>query len=348
MKTILFSLVLLGSSLIAADTDPGAALRAACAAKATEIPVAKGSNGWLFLPAELRHVSVGKFWGPEAAAVSKASRPDAADPLPAILDFKKQLDAAGIDLILVPVPAKVFVYPEAVMGGDPAGPAPARMDTFHQQFYGELRKDGVTVVDLLPDLLAQRNGENGAMFCKQDTHWSGMGVVLAADKIAALLKDKPWLQAAPKIKTSTRIQDSEITGDLWTMLPSDQPAKETLKLRFVGAADSNGATPVPTDKESPILLLGDSHTLVFHDGGDMLAVGAGLADQLASDLGIAVDLIGVRGSGATPARINLMRRVHGNPAYLAKKKVVIWCFTVREFTEGSGWSKVPIVANLHP
>ncbi len=52
----------------------------------------------------------------------------------------------------------------------------------------------------------------------------------------------------------------------------------------------------------------------------------------------------MRSSGATPARVNLMRRVRGDPTYLGKKKVVIWCFTVREFTEGSGWSKVPVVA----
>ena len=55
----------------------------------------QGADGWLFLPAELRHVSVGKFWGDDAAKVSKASNPANADPLPAILDFKRQLDAAS-------------------------------------------------------------------------------------------------------------------------------------------------------------------------------------------------------------------------------------------------------------
>jgi alginate O-acetyltransferase complex protein AlgJ len=29
--------------------------------------------------------------------------------------------------------------------------------------------------------------------------------------------------------------------------------------------------------------------------------------------------------------------------YLDKKKLVIWCFSVREFTESTGWSKVPVV-----
>ena len=92
------------------------------------------------------------------------------------------------------------------------------------------------------------------------------------------------------------------------------------------------------DKASPVLLLGDSHTLVFHAGADMHGTGAGLADQLAAELGIAVDVIGVRGSGATPARVNLMRRAKADPAYLAGKKVVIWCFAARDFTESTGWS----------
>jgi len=90
------------------------------------------------------------------------------------------------------------------------------------------------------------------------------------------------------------------------------------------------------------LVLGDSHTLVFHAGGDMHAVGSGLVDQLAYELGTAVDLIGVRGSGATPARISLMRRMRTDPEYLAGKRVVIWCLSAREFTEADGWRKVPL------
>ena len=344
MKTILIPLLLISGNLLAADTDPGAALRATCAARATETPVVKGSDGWLFLPAELRHVSVGKFWGPEAAAVSKATRPEDADPLPAILDFKQQLASAGIDLIMMPVPAKAFVYPEALSGKPATGPAPERMDTFHQQFYEELRKNGITVVDLLPKMLAARNGAEGRMDCQQDSHWSGMATVLAAREIAALLKDKPWVQSATKTPVKATTKEVEIKGDLAGMMTDAPPTPEKLKLRFIGTADSGGETPVETSAASPIVLLGDSHDLVFHDGGDMLAVGAGLADQLVCELGIPVDLIAVRGSGATPARINLMRKAHANPNYLSGKKVVVWCFSVREFTESTGWKKVPVVA----
>jgi len=37
-----------------------------------------------------------------------------------------------------------------------------------------------------------------------------------------------------------------------------------------------------------------------------------------------------------------MRRIRAAPDYLTKKKIVIWCFSVRELTESSGWSKVAL------
>src|SRR6188474_3111942 len=120
MKTSLFTSALAFSLLcgpaIAQDAD---ALKKVAAEKSTQTPVVTGAGGWLYLPAELSHIAAGKFWGPDAAKVSKAPKPENADPLPAILDFKSQLDKAGIELILVPVPAKTFVYPEPLSGQEP-------------------------------------------------------------------------------------------------------------------------------------------------------------------------------------------------------------------------------------
>jgi alginate O-acetyltransferase complex protein AlgJ len=54
--------------------------------------------------------------------------------------------------------------------------------------------------------------------------------------------------------------------------------------------------------------------------------------------------VGVRGSGATPARINLYRRSQSDPLYWDTKKLVVWCFTAREFTEcgPTGWRILPV------
>jgi hypothetical protein len=339
---ILGTILLLGHCLSQPlQADPGAPLREAAAAKAKESPVVQGSDGWLFLPAELRHIGVGRFWGPDAAAVSKAARPESADPVPAILDFQQQLKSAGIRLIMVPVPAKAFVYPEAVTGGDLSAPPGPRTDTYHQEFYQALRDQGVEVLDLLPDLLSRRNQDGNLMACKQDSHWSGAATVLAAEKIAGMIKDTAWPESAPRVQTSVQNRKVEVNGDLRGMLESSKPSPESLDLRFV-TDQATGALVEPS-AQSPIVLLGDSHNLVFHAGDDMLAKGAGLPDQLAHELGMPVDLIAVRGSGATPARVNMMRRVKADPSYLNNKKVVVWCFTVRELTESTGWQKVPVV-----
>ena len=99
---------------------------------------------------------------------------------------------------------------------------------------------------------------------------------------------------------------------------------------------------MPDGDDSPIVLLGDSHNLVFHVGDDMHVTGAGLADQLAVELGMPVDVVAVRGAGATPARVNLLRRVQRDPGYWNRKRLVIWCFSAREFTQSDGWAMVPI------
>ncbi len=96
------------------------------------------------------------------------------------------------------------------------------------------------------------------------------------------------------------------------------------------------------DDASPVLLMGDSHCLVYHSGSDMHAKGAGLFDHLTVQLGRPPALIAVRGSGSTSARVALYRKAKRSPEFLNSKKVIIWCFAAREFTQSEGWKKVPL------
>lgn len=302
--------------------------------------VVVGREGWLYFAPELRHLSVGKFWGEDAAAVSRAAKPDQADPLPAILDFKAQLDRAGIRLILVPVPAKAAIYPEFLFSEEAIAASDMRIDHIDRIFFDEVEKHGIEVLDLYPEFVKRK--DELQLYCRQDTHWSGVACELAAEILAAKVRDSDWYGAVDRRKLQSNVQEIEIAGDLRREISQNPPEKERLPLRFVGTGTGSDLEPVPSDRDSPVILLGDSHNLVFSAGGDMHAVGAGLPDQLALDLGFPVDLVAVRGSGATPARINLLRRAR-RPGYLDKKKIVIWCFTTREFTESSGWMKVPVV-----
>jgi hypothetical protein len=294
-------------------------------------------HGWLFLASELRFLSLGQFWGEAAGGVSRSSKAEWADPLGAIVDVQKQLKALGIDLILAPVPPKGEIYPEEL---DPAfGAGAGDAAPYLHRFYEELRSAGVDVLDLSETFRKNKEHEKGAMFCKTDTHWSGVGCTLAAQAIAKYAR--PKLAEFTKTKDyAGEWKDAVIKGDLAELLPSTEkkPDDERLAIRVV--SEKGAGAPVEADPNSPILLMGDSHTLVFHE---FLAERAGLLDQLALEIGFAPDLIGTRGSGATPVRLSLYRRSLKDRGYLSKKKLVIWCFTAREFTEASqGWQKLPV------
>ncbi len=309
---------------------------------ADDVLAVVGEDGWLFLDQELRHLGAGQFWGDAAAEVSQASSADMADPLPAILDFHRQLNEAGIELILAPIPPKAVIYPDKLPAAVEAAPRKVpdeRLDPFHQTFYNTLRESGVHVLDMTGAFLEARQDANAApVYARTDTHYSGHGVVLLAEAIAAKLAELGIEKGHANLQVQTR--DEQISGDLLQSLPDDAEVEpETMKLTYIKDAEGNLVT---RDETSPVLLLGDSHTLVYHAGADLLARGAGLPDHLAHELGFPVDLIGVRGSGATPARIDLFRKAKANPDWLKNKKAIIWVFAAREFTESSGWRIVPI------
>ena len=302
----------------------------------------RGLDDWLFFGPELRHVSVCAFWGTNASAASRARRPDAMDPLPAILNFKQQLDEAGVELLLVPVPPKSVIYPDK-LSADLSIPMPApRLDTAHQDFYTLLREQGVEVLDLTERFLEDRFHPDGPLYCRLDTHWSGTGCVVAAQEIATVVRQRDWFGELETGRYLSGWYATTITGDLWRNFKATNLPREELRLRGIAGSVGPGSGAITTDPESPIVLLGDSHALVFHAGKDMHAVGAGLVDQIAFELGVPVELFAVRGSGATPARLNLMRRAQGTDNYWEQKRLVIWSFAAREFTESDGWQTVPI------
>lgn len=315
-------------------------LRAAFAAKVDEATKAganaiRGKDDWLFFVPELRYLSAGKFWGPAATSVSKAP-PTAADPLPAILDFKQQLESKGIDLLIVPVPAKAAIYPDKLVDGASLEVA-ARVDTAQAEFLKLLNSHNIKTIDLTATFLQYRRDHPGTpLYSKEDTHWSGAGINLAADAIAAIVKNEGWYGDAAKSKFVAKPTQVTVKGDLVDMLSDNKPGAETLNLTLVKTESGNA---IASNRESPLVLLGDSHNLIYSIGDDMLATGSGLPENLSARLGFVPDVVGVRGSGATPSRVNLMRRGDN----LAGKKMIVWVFTAREFTEGSGWKKVPVI-----
>jgi alginate O-acetyltransferase complex protein AlgJ len=269
-------------------------------------PVVEGKEGWLFFEPELRFLSFPCFWGQAAQETARASKPENADPLPAIVDFQRQLAERGIALFVVPVPPKAWSpahAPERALAGRSANALGA--------FYKKLEAEGVKVVDLRP-AFQEREQAGEEMYCKTDSHWSGAGCVTAAEAVAKALAES-GLSLSP-----STVQDQwttiQMRGDLLDLKSAQTSENEVLRIRQI--SDASGA-PLQPDPASPLLLLGDSHTLVFHD---FLAERAGFADQLAKETGIIPDCIGTRGSGANAVRVSLLRRAAKDRGYLASKK----------------------------
>lgn len=339
------------SAALAVGSTPAEVFRQECQVKALAVASATilGKDGWYFYRNELSHVAAGPFWASEdVARISPRAAQHGRSPLIAIVDLHDQLKSLGIVLVIAPAPLKAFVYPDKLsdrIRSEPGKPFP-RLDVHQQEFYAVLRKRGVTVVDVVPELLRHRLDAEGLMFCKTDTHWTSIACVHVAGKIAAALRSRPWIKGVQKKEYETAIESREIVGDFRYLVgDAAKPSPETVPVRRVGIRTDKGLEPIATDPRSPVVLMTDSYGKVFHTGGeDEHGTGAGLPDQLAAELGFPVDLLASSGSAIKAVRVALRRRVGADPQYLSRKKVVIWCFASRYLTTvANEWCRVPIM-----
>ena len=111
------------------------------------------------------------------------------NPVQAILRFRDQLKAKGVELLVVITPGKPSIYPERLTGaaingaGDNAvGHGKAILDS--------LAALGLNTVNLYSPLLAAKadDAKLGALYLNDDTHWTPRGAELAAAEIAAAVK----------------------------------------------------------------------------------------------------------------------------------------------------------------
>jgi len=291
--------------------DAGVLTDKAEAAAARKESFVEGSGGWRFLPSELLFAD--KLAAPDLGTIVQPA-------VDAIADFSEQLKQTGVALIVVPVPPKVLLHGRS-LGIDPA--EEQRMRGGWQKIMEDLAARGVQALDLLPDYGAAKK----PMFCLRDTHWSGPGIEAAVARLVPMLQ-AAGVNARSPSGTAIPWQEFSIKGDL-----GGDP--ETVNLRFP-------KNTLPQNGKSPVLLLGDSHVLVFHQGGELHTTGAGLPEQMADVLGGVPEVVGVRGSGATSSRVQLARTIKSKPDYLGSKKVVVWVFAGREFTEADMWRKIPL------
>jgi hypothetical protein len=305
----------------------GETLAGRAAALLAEQPDARwieGREGWIFLAGELRHLARGADW----VAPETPPDPPHADPLPALRLLRDQLAELNTRLVVIPVPAKAAVYPEFLPGeGVPSVERPSA-------FVRRLLEESFEVLDLR-SVFAEAKTEI-QLYCRTDTHWSPAGAELAAARTAELLRAGGNFPETEPL--DIRVEEPaplEFRGDL----TEEGGARETLPARTVRRGDGGPLL----DADSPVLLLGDSHSLVFSEGGDMHSRDSGFAEHLAARLGMPVDRMANRGSASTPPRTSLFRKASREPEWLENKRVVLYLFTERELTESlNGWRELPV------
>jgi alginate O-acetyltransferase complex protein AlgJ len=228
----------------------------------------------------------------------------------------------------VPVPAKASVYPDKLIADAAAG------DVFSlDPFYEKLRQEGVIVVDLRPLFFRLREREK--VYCEQDSHWTPAACRAAAEAICALpVVSQLFSAATPEPRPGTELT---ISGDLAEVLPAAVSGREVITV-YPAAAQ-----PVPAADDSPVLLIGDSHTVVFSAAAGTIrhhATGAGVRDHIQARLGFPLAVFTNASSGADAARALVARKAKDNPAFWKGRKLVIWCFAERELTKGP-WRRIP-------
>ena len=293
----------------------------------------QGKDGWLFLASELRLLGHGPFWGEHAES-------EEADPLHSITDLNSKLEELGIQLIFCPAPPRAVIYPDKIL--DDAAPG-LRVDEDLQAFYAALREKGVTVVDVTETLIEARGEDDalGPVSCEQDSHWSPRGLRIVAEAVVQEFADDDWLADATKGSfTEQQPEPLLYVGDLVRQLEG-HPATQSRTTISRMTDDPAGQTPLTFDDASPVLLLADSHGLVFSTGDDMHCTAAGFGEALSAEVGFAIDRMARRGSG-DQVRRDLARRFIRKPEEAAQKKVLIYTFAARTLLTGTNWKPVPL------
>jgi len=309
--------------------------------------VVVGRQGWILLVDELKYLVYNKPWLSNPGTLEDSPPNTGVDPLSAILYFDRELKQRGINLIVVPVPVRPLVCPEAVISPQHFEnyPRVPNLATWQQGFFDHLEMNGCRAVDLTPTFLEHRDSDRGPVFLPTESHWTGYGMVVAGKEIAALVKQQEWYGTSDKRMVDREWMTVDHTGDLSERLARGLQGVEVvppeikdvalgpvrMPVRRVTFNDQGRSVAIETrNPDSPVVVVGDSYVAFGAESG------YGLGQQLADELGIAVDVLSTNAGGANDARMNLIRAAVADPTYLAGKKCVIWCFASRELV-GVKW-----------
>ena len=276
-----------------------------------------GKNGWYFYKPGLEYMLA----NPARAKPGTATN----DPVAAILDFRDQLAARGIRLVVMPVPNKESIYPDYVT---------ARSSHLHSiiapptsNLLQKLQQADVEVIDLFKVFAEARqtsSSSNDPLYLAQDTHWSPAGVALAAKTVAARLTELNWI-APGSVEYTERPTPVRRLGDILRMLkvPAIERNIDPEHVNCAQVLRADTGQPYKDEAAAEILVLGDSFLRIYQQDEP---TSAGFIAHLAKELKQPLMSLVNDGGGATLVREEL----RAQPFFLKNKKVVLWEFVERD------------------
>jgi hypothetical protein len=261
------------------------------------------------------------------------------DPLGAIVSFREQLAAHGVQLLILLAPNKVSIYPE-MLSSQAQGTGSVVCPETRELCQG-LQAAGVEVVDLFTFFQEARpQGDKSGgqrLYLGQDSHWSPAGVELAAEAVARRVLERGWVSLGNVEFAETPVRLRR-PGDLVRMLQSPQIERHAGSEDIVckQVVTREGGMPYQDAPDSEVLVLGDSFLRIYEQDEPGAA---GFAAHLAKELKQPLASIINDGGASTLVRQELYRR----PQLLTNKKLVIYEFVERDIRFGTeGWQIIPL------
>ena len=267
------------------------------------------------------------------------------NPVQAILKFRNQLKAKGVELLVVIVPGKPSIYPERLTGrASDDSENDAGLQSHGKAIIDSLTKLGLNTVDLYTPLAAAKKYDErfGPLYLDDDTHWTPRGAELAAAVIAGSVLQlsaagvvdlgSEALRYVPVDSSADRMGDiGEMSGlNKFDVFKSQQVTGHVV-YQFVDTTK----TPFKDDfRKSKILILGDSFSRIYQTDAP---VNAGWIAHFARNISRPVSSIVSDGGASTLVREKLARKA----GVLKGKKLLIWEFVERDLRFGAeGWKTV--------
>ena len=285
-----------------------------------------GRDGWLFYRPDV-----------DALMQPPAKLGAAAQGLAA---FAADLAQQGIRLVFVATPGKASIHPEKIARGAGDAPLmPAGWDGFAGLLADAWKKEAAArglseqpapvIIDPSKVLREQALASGQPQYLVNDSHWSPAGMELVAAAIAGELGSDATSEAP------VATNEINAVGDTARMLklPDGSPILQTQR---VMTAPVKEWAP---DRNSAVLLLGDSYANIYSSEDLGWGTQAGLAERVSHRLGVPVDRLSRNDAGALEARRMLAAKAVQDPDWLEGKDVLVWQLSLREVV-GGDWTPV--------